>query len=205
MESKILIRKIKTLNFSLSVKSIRCLLVLSLVLSGCYSTKKAVEGSRPNSEKIDWPTEYIPEEAGFFVHNEIDIKADPQIVWDLLIDAESWPDWYEGMTDVSVKTNHTGKLDSSTVLSFKTMGQFFETVTVKEYKPPYRLSWEATRKDIRGYHAWLIIPTREGCKVVTSETQHGPKAFLQKAFLPNKLRELHDVWLAEFKIKAEKI
>ncbi|MEM8966528.1 MAG: SRPBCC domain-containing protein [Bacteroidota bacterium] len=205
MESKTQFRKTKTPKVSLSVKLIHHLLFLSLLLSGCYSTKKTVERSRPNSEKIDWPSEYNPEEAGFFVHNEIDIKADPQIVWDLLIDAESWPNWYEGMTDVSVKTNPNGKLDSSTVLSFKTMGQFFETVTVKEFEPPYRLSWEATRKDIRGYHAWLIIPTKEGCKVITSETQHGLKAFMQKAFLPNKLRKLHDVWLTEFKNKAEKM
>jgi len=194
--------RIKGLNRSISL-SIHLLSII-LILSGCYSTKKTVERSKPNSEKISWPVAYNPEDAGFFVHNEIDIKADPQIVWNLLIAAESWPEWYEGMTDVRVKTNTNGMLESSAVLSFKTMGQFFETVTIKEFEAPYRLSWEATRKDIRGYHAWLIIPTEDGCKVITSEAQHGFKAFLQKAFLPNKLRKLHDVWLAELKEKSEK-
>ena len=192
-----------TNGISRPARSIMLLLFAGL-LSGCYSTKKTVERSKPDSEKINWPAAYDPEEAGFFIHNEIDIEADAQIVWDLLIDAESWPDWYKGMMDVSVKTNTSGMLDSSAVLSFKTMGQFFETVTIKEFDPPYRLSWEATKKDIQGYHAWLIIPTEAGCKVITSETQHGFKASLQKAFLPNKLRKLHDVWLAELKVKSEK-
>ena len=75
--------------------------------------------------------------------------------------------------------------------------------TVREFDPPYRLSWESVRNDIQGYHAWMIVPTEAGCKVITSESQHGLKAFLQKAFLPNKLRKLHDVWLEEFKRKAE--
>lgn len=188
-----------------SRKTITLFGLILLIFSSCVSVKKSVERSKPNSDKINWPEAYQPENSGFFVHNEIDIKADPQVVWDILIDAESWSDWYEGMSDVKVKTNTTGKLESQSILSFKTMGQFFETITIKEFKAPYRLSWEATRKDIRGYHAWLIIPTDTGCKVITSEAQNGFKAFLQKVFLPNKLRKLHDVWLEEMKKKAEKI
>lgn len=179
------------------------ILCIILLFTSCMSVKKAVEQSKPESDQIHWPKAYEPKEAGFFVHNEIDIKADPSIVWNILIDAETWSQWYSGMTDVSVKTNNTGKLDQNTVFSFKTMGQFFETVTIKEFEAPYRLSWEATRKDIKGYHAWLIIPTKEGCKVITSESQNGFKAFLQKVFLPNKLRKLHDIWLEEMKKKAE--
>ncbi len=184
-------------------KPIPFILILFIFFTSCYSVKKSVERSKPNSEKINWPENYTPEEAGFFVHNEIDINAEPQAVWDLLIAAESWPEWYEGMKNVKVNTNVAGVLKDGSVLSFETMGQYFETVTIKEFEPPYRLSWEAVRKDIKGYHAWLIIPTDEGCKVITSETQHGLKASLQKLFLPNKLRKLHDVWLAELKNKAE--
>ncbi len=178
-------------------------LILLSTLTGCYSVKRSVEKSKPESEQINWPEEYRPSEAGFFVHNTIEIEAEPQVVWDLLINAESWHLWYEGMKNVKVRSNDEGKLDTETVLSFETMGQYFETVTVREFDPPYRLSWESVRNDIQGYHAWMIVPTEAGCKVITSESQHGLKAFLQKAFLPNKLRKLHDVWLEEFKRKAE--
>ena len=184
--------------------SLFLIVLLSISLTSCYSVKKAVHNSKPNSEKINWPEDYKPEDAGFFVHNEIDVEADAQVVWDLLIEAEAWPNWYEGMKNVKVNTNDNGILDGESVLSFETMGQHFKTVTIKEFEPPFRLSWEAKKNDIRGYHAWLIISTDDGCKIVTSESQHGFKAFLQKVFMPNKLRKLHDVWLEGFKNKAEK-
>lgn len=175
---------------------------LSTCLAGCYSLRKTVEESRPHSEEIDWPAPYRPAEAGFFVHNEIDIQAAPQVVWDILIEAGSWPEWYQGMTDVTVR-HEDRKLRSGTLFSFRTMGQYFDTVAIREFEAPYRLSWEAVKKDIRGYHAWLIIPTEGGCRVITSESQHGLKAFMQKAFLPNKLWKLHEHWLEQLKSKAE--
>ena len=47
------------------------------------------------------------------------------------------------------------------------------------------------------------MPTDTGVRVVTEESQHGFLATLQDIFQPNKLRKLHDVWLAELKKLAE--
>ena len=69
--------------------------------------------------------------------------------------------------------------------------------------PASRLSWESRKKSIKGYHAWLILPTENGCKLITQESQYGWLTFFEKLFQPNKLRKLHDVWLAEIKNKAE--
>ena len=175
-----------------------------MILPGCYSVRKSVEQSKPNSEKINWPKGYTPEEARFFVHNEIDINAEPQLVWEILVQAEKWPNWYIGAKDVKLMNNNSGILGNQSVFSWNTMGQNFETTTIKEFEAPYRLGWEATKHNIRGYHAWLIIPNGEGgCKVITSEAQHGFLTLMQKLFVPNKLRKLHDIWLAELKNKAE--
>lgn len=178
-------------------------LLIGISLSSCYSLKQSVASSKPNSEKIVWPDEYRPEEAGFFVHNEMAIKASPQVVWNILVKAEDWPKWYNGATDVKILNNKSAQLDDSSVFSWKTMGQNFESTEIKEFSPPHRLSWEAKKNNIRGYHAWLIIPTDEGCKVITSEAQHGFLTVMQKVFVPNKLRKLHDIWLTELKNKAE--
>ena len=179
-------------------------LLMLLSLQSCYSLKKSIEGGKPNSEAIQWPEGYHPDEASFFVHNEIEINADPQVVWDILLQAEIWPEWYEGASDVQVLTNETGRLEAQSIFSWKTMGQDFSSTTIKEFEAPYRLGWEATKNNIRGYHAWLIIPNANGgCRVVTSETQHGFLTLMQKIFVPNKLRKLHDIWLEELKIKAE--
>jgi len=186
------------------INYLRCITVLiPFFLSSCYSLKKTVEESKPHSAEIDWPKNYIPEKSKFFVHNEIDIIADPQEVWNILIAAEEWESYYMGASDFKfTDSNSSGKLESTSVFSWKTMGQYF-TSTVKEYKPPYRLSWESNKKSIQGYHAWLIIPTEKGCKLVTSEAQHGFMASMEKRFVPNKLERLHDVWLAQIKKKAE--
>lgn len=53
-------------------------------------------------------------------------------------------------------------------------------------------------------HAWVIIPTENGYKVVTDESQNGQLARLQKIFLPNKLRKQTDNWIRLLKKGAEK-
>ena len=69
------------------------LLLVLMLLTSCYSTKKMVKESLPYSETINWPERYLPAKAPFFVHNEIEINASPQVVWSILIQAEQWPGW----------------------------------------------------------------------------------------------------------------
>ena len=179
------------------------LLFITLFASGCYSVKKSVERSYPNSKEILWPEDYKPEESKFFVHNEIDINTSAENVWSVLIQADEWEEYYKGASNLVLVDNTTGRLDENSVFTWKTMGLDF-TSYIKEFKPPFRLSWESNRKSIRGYHAWLIIPTAEGCKLITSEAQHGFMTLPQKVFVPNKLEGLHDEWLAQIKVRAER-
>ncbi|MEO0727295.1 MAG: SRPBCC domain-containing protein [Bacteroidota bacterium] len=176
-------------------------LLLALLMSSCYSVKKSVEAS-PYAKQINWPAPYAPEEAKFYVHNSIEIAAAPEVVWEILLAAETWPAWYEGATDVQVQSNDDGLLTEEAVFSWTTMGLDF-TSTIREFEPPYRLSWESEKKSIKGYHAWLIIPTKTGCQLITDESQHGWLTFMEKTFQPQKLERLHDVWLAAIKDKAE--
>lgn len=89
--------KVKKLSHLISTAA---MLTIAILLCGCYSTKKSVERSLPYSTQMSWPEEYKPEESKFFVHNEIDIIAAPQVVWDILMQAETWPVWYEGAKNV---------------------------------------------------------------------------------------------------------
>ena len=156
----------------------------------------------PYSNEIQWSAGYQPSQAKFFVHNEIDINAKPETVWNILIEAEEWPQWYEGAQNVSIQDSKSNQLEAGSRFNWKTMGLDF-TSEIKEFEAPYRLSWESKKKSIKGYHAWLIIPNATGCKLITQESQYGWLTLMQKSFIPNKLRKLHDVWLAEIKNKAE--
>ncbi len=158
--------------------------------------------SAQTAGQINWPAEYEPSRSKFYVHNEIDINAPRQVVWDILMQAEQWPDWYEGASGVKILGSGTGLLQASSCFQWKTMGLDFVSA-IREFVPNERLSWESEKRSIRGYHAWLIIPTATGCRVVTDESQNGWLTFFEKLFQRNKLRRLHDVWLTELKKKAE--
>jgi uncharacterized protein YndB with AHSA1/START domain len=181
---------------------------LLLVSTGCASIARVGEPDNALArealppERIRWPAQYAPEDASFFVHNEREIAAPPEVVWDILVRADEWPRWYEGAEDVQVLGASGGVLTASASFSWSTMGLDF-TSTIAEFVPPYRLSWESRKATIKGYHAWLIIPTATGCKVVTEESQYGFMTLMQKIFVPNDLHDLHDVWLAGLAAKAE--
>lgn len=175
------------------------LFFLCLLLVGCSSPQVS---RLPASYQINWPERYDPENSVFFVHNEIEINASAETVWNIIIQAETWPEWYEGAFSVKVKDSQNGILEDGSYFSWKTMGLNFTSV-VKEFVPYERLSWESYRKVIKGYHAWLIIPTPNGVRLITDESQHGFLAYMQKAFQPKKLHRLHDIWLRKIKEKAE--
>jgi uncharacterized protein YndB with AHSA1/START domain len=159
-------------------------------------------GTPQSPEAINWPARYLPEDAAFFVHNEIEIAAAPEDVWAELIEAEGWPGWYEGASGVKVEGSEGGRLRPGASFAWRTMDLDFVSV-ITEFDPPKRLSWESRKWAIQGYHAWLLIPTAGGTRLVTDESQHGVLAVLQGIFIPNKLGRLHDVWLAEIKKRAE--
>lgn len=168
---------------------------------GCMS-QKSLRASRSVPEQIAWPADYEPEKANFFVHNAIDIEAPPQVVWEILIQAETWPRWYEGASEVEVR-GPSELLQSNSVFRWKTMGIRFTSV-VRQFEPYARLSWSSERTMIKGYHAWLILPRQGGCTLITDESQHGWLTFFEKVFQPRKLHRLHNVWLRAIKTKAEK-
>ena len=174
---------------------------------GCSSLPSA--GSPGNElapvkspSEIRWPERYVPEKATFFVHNEVDISAPPRVVWETLVEASTWPDWYEGAKNVKLVSEGSTRLEAGSAFDWETMGFSFRSQVV-EFEPPTRLGWESRKSTLKGYHAWLLIPTEGGTRLITDESQFGLLATLQGWFQPNKLRRLHDVWLAAIKQRAE--
>ncbi|MBA4028077.1 MAG: SRPBCC domain-containing protein [Planctomyces sp.] len=183
------------------------LAVVGCLLGGCAGVPPV--GAPGNAlttptaaDAIAWPEAYKPELATFTITNSVLISAPPEAVWDQLIHAESWPNWYSGATNVVVEGSTGGKLQEGSTINWTTMDQDLVTKVV-EFVPPYRMGWESRQSTLKAYHAWLLIPTAEGTRVVTDESQFGLLAHLQRIFLPNKLRKLHDEWLAVLKQRAE--
>jgi hypothetical protein len=53
-----------------------------------------IEDIQHRSAHIRWPEGIVPEQADLFAHNDIVIAAPPAKIWEYLVHATAWPDWY---------------------------------------------------------------------------------------------------------------
>lgn len=152
---------------------------------------------------VVWPNEFNPEKAKWYVYNEIEINAKPEVVWNILIDAKKWHTFYKGVeSPIQFIDSDANTLKFGLAFKMHTMGLQLEPV-IKEFIPNERMAWEVRRGNLTAYHAWVIVPIENGCKLITPEAQNGFLTFLQKVFQPNKLLNLHEHWLEAIKARAE--
>ena len=64
-----------------------------------------IEDIQRRSAHIHWPQNIVPEQADLFAHNDIVIAAPPGKIWEHLIHATAWPDWYSNASDVTVNAS----------------------------------------------------------------------------------------------------
>lgn len=151
---------------------------------------------------ISWPARFEPANCPVFVRNTIDIKATPDQIWFWLTSATTWSEWYVNASNMQIINQTDNRLLAATKFNWRTFGANLDS-QVKEFVPNQRLAWEATGMGIQAYHAWLIVPTAEGCTVITEETQHGWLCRLGKLLMPNRMYRYHQLWLEGLKAKAE--
>lgn len=182
----------------------KTIILLGMLLTVFQSPAQTYSRKYHEAEnKIHWPDKFNPKGSDFYVHNEIEINASPAQVWQLLIQAKNWRNWYDGIQHIQFEDTTQQNLAKETQVFWNSMGQSLNN-TVVEYVPNERLAWQFNETNIQGHHAWLITPTENGCKVITDESQTGKLARLQKIFLPRKLMKQHDKWLRLLKQEAEK-
>jgi hypothetical protein len=181
------------------------LLSLSSIIIAQDTIVKPIKTKVYNASKnlVNWPDEFNPEKAKWYVYNEIEINAQPQVVWDILIDAKKWHTFYKGVeSPIEYLDTTATKLRKDLAFKMHTMGLKLVPV-IKEFIPNEKMAWEVRRGNLTAYHAWVIVPTAKGCKLITPEAQNGFLTFLQKVFQPNKLLNLHEHWLEVIKARAE--
>jgi hypothetical protein len=154
------------------------------------------------NDKINFPDEFKPENSPISVSNEIQINAKPEVIWFWLTNAPTWHEWYFNASNVELLNQNETHLLADTKFKWKTFGASLKTEVV-EYVPIERIAWVAKGIGILAYHAWLISPNENGCRVLTEETQHGIICRLGKLIFPNRMYDYHQIWLEGLKKKAE--
>ena len=157
-------------------------------------------------DKVIWPEKYDPRVSAIYALNDIDIKAPVEVVWKLLIDAEHWLNYFPPENQVQIH-NAEKELIPGAKWSRVTVG-FPMSLTITEFEPFQRLSWVTTvdgdTTNSSAYHGWVITPTKEGCHVLTEETQQG-RWFLEELGRknPGALYRYHQDWVERLARAAE--
>jgi len=74
------------------------------------------------SREIHWPQGFDPTTADLFSHNELLIKASCERVWQHIVDASKWPEWYPNSKDVRIVGDGEAVLKAGTTFRWTTFG-----------------------------------------------------------------------------------
>src|SRR3984957_8187191 len=161
-------------------------------------TNRAVE--------IHWPAGFDPANADLFSHNELVINAPCERVWQHIIDAAKWPEWYPNSKDVRI-TNGT-VLAEDTLFRWTTFGLPLES-KINEFVPYTRIGWygyalgTTPSTEHSFYHTWFLTSAGDACRVVTDEVGMGKDAAHLRETDESLMHRGHDLWLATLKWMAE--
>lgn len=157
-------------------------------------------------DHVIWPEKYDPRISAIYALNDVDVKASPEVVWKLLVDAENWSSYFPPEDQVVI-FGGVRNLALGTKYRRVTVG-FPMSLVVTECEPFHRLAWATTVDEDKtgssAYHGWVITPTDDGCHVLTEETQQGPW-FLEELGRkhPGALYRYHQEWVERLARAAE--
>jgi hypothetical protein len=143
---------------------------------------------------ISWPDEHTPERSAFHAVNELQMQAEPDVVWAWLSRPDLWPTYYSNARFIKHLGGPWPELELGSRFRWFSFGAFV-TSEVVELEPSKRISWDAKVLGGRGYHGWVLRPQDGGTFVRTEETQKGPGIQLVKSALRPLMVRLHQRWL----------
>ena len=143
---------------------------------------------------ISWPDEHTPERSVFHAVNELQMQADPDVVWAWLCRPDLWPTYYSNAKLIKHLGGAWPELKLGSRFRWWSFGAFV-TSEVVEFEPPERIAWDAKVLGGRGYHGWVLRPASGGTYVRTEETQKGPGIRVAKPVLRPMMVRLHQRWL----------
>ena len=145
---------------------------------------------------------FDPAKADLFSHNELVIHAPCERVWQHIIDATKWPEWYPNAKSVKIMNGFA--LGQGSVFRWTTFGLPIES-KVNEFVPYTRIGWYgyAPGADPTFYQTWFLTQTGDGCSVVTDEVAIGKDAVHLRETDESLMHRGHDLWLATLKWMSE--
>jgi uncharacterized protein YndB with AHSA1/START domain len=143
---------------------------------------------------IDWPEGHRPEESVFRAVNELQIPAEPEVVWAWLCRPDLWGRYYSNAKLIKHLAGPWPKLELGSRFRWLTFGAIV-TSEVVSCEPGRSLAWDAKSMAGSGYHGWVLTRREGGTFVRTEETQKGFGIRLLSPVLRPMMVRLHQRWL----------
>lgn len=141
----------------------------------------------------------VNKEAPAIAAGDIEIRAEPEGVWDVLADIDNWPSWNPDVKEAKLM----GGLRESSVFVWKA-GPGTITSTLVKVDRPREIGWRGRTMGINAVHVYKLEPQAEGTKVHTEESFDGLIAKLFKGSTRKTLQKGIDGGLASLKREAER-
>lgn len=140
----------------------------------------------------------INQQAPLVARKEIFIQAQPQIVWKIHTDINSWSQWQPSITLSKLE----GSLIVGAVFQWKSGGITINS-TVQVVEPNERIGWTGKAIGTQVKHIWTLKPHKDGTLLTTEESMDGLLIKVLKVVMPKFLEESLDIWLQSLKKQAE--
>jgi hypothetical protein len=114
------------------------------------------------------PLAGINEAAPIVGRSEIEIAANPEVVWRVLTAFERWPAWNEDVKSISIQ----GGATEGSVFRWKA-GPGTITSTIQRVEPPRLIAWTGRTLGIKAIHFWWLDPRNGNTFVRTEESYDG--------------------------------
>jgi uncharacterized protein YndB with AHSA1/START domain len=140
----------------------------------------------------------INQQAPLVARKEIFIQAQPQVVWKIHTDINSWSQWQPSITLSKLE----GSLIVGAVFQWKSGGLTINS-TVQVVEPNERIGWTGKAIGTQAKHIWTLKPHKDGTLLTTEESMDGWLIKVLKVVMPKFLEESLDIWLQSLKKQAE--
>ncbi len=167
------------------------------------STMTMKEDFANRATAIHWPDGFDPSTADLFSHNSLQIDAPCERVWQHIIEATKWPEWYPNSKDVRI-LDGASRLAADGVFRWTTFGLPLES-RINEFVPYSRIGWYGYAPGTAPtfYHTWYLQAQGDGCLVVTDEVGKGSDAQHLRETDEGLMHRGHDLWLATLRWVSE--
>jgi hypothetical protein len=140
----------------------------------------------------------IDERAPILLHGQIEIGAARDVVWDVLVSIEGWPDWNPDVTFASLE----GRLEPGATFRWKSGGASLVSRLVR-VSPPAEIAWTGRSMGINVVHVYRLEDRGGTTLVTTDESVAGAPARLFRGAIRRRMDAAIQSQLSRLKAESE--